>query len=149
VLVGDRDRDRAGSALRRHFVHGRLSTAEFEERIDLTLRARSRDHLDAAMDGLPPAWWDLPGGVHAAAWRLRRRARRVRFFFALVRLWLKVNLALLLALGLALVVGAPVAMTLGAAVVAWALVSFGVWRLWSRGPSIATARVARIGIRRK
>lgn len=148
MLVGDRDRERVGSALRRHFVHGRLSTTELEERIDLTLRARSRDHLDAAMDGLPAAWWDVPAGLHAAAWRLRRRARRVRFFFALVRLWLKVNLALLLALGLALVIGAPVGMTLGAVVVAWALVSFGVWHLWRRGESIAVARSVRRVTRR-
>jgi hypothetical protein len=110
-----------------------LSTAELEDRIDLTLRARSRDHLDAAMEGLPPAWWDLPADVRAAGWRVRRVAGRVRFLLALVRVWLKLNLALVLAFGIALAVGAPLRMTIGAAVAAWALASLVVWRVWRRG----------------
>jgi hypothetical protein len=135
VLVGDRDRDLAASALRRHFVHGRLTTAELADRVDLALRARSRRDLAAAMDGLPLVWEDLPAGVHAAAHRARRGVRRMRFFFALVRVWLKVNLALLLAFAVAVAVGAPLGMTLGAVVAAWALAGYGLWRVWRRGPS--------------
>jgi hypothetical protein len=149
VFVGDRDRELAGSALRRHFVHGRLSTAELEDRIELTLRARSRDDLAAAMDGLPPVWWDLPAGVHAAAWRMRRGARRMRFLVALVRIWFRVNLALLVACGIALVVGAPVAPTLGAGVAAWALVSFAFCRVWRRGAPVPWERAAHAAPRRK
>jgi hypothetical protein len=134
VLVGDRDRELAAGALRRHFVDGRLSTAELSERLDVALRARSRGQLAKATEGLPPVWEDLPAGIHAAARRVRRGVRRARFFFVLFRAWLKVNLVLLVALGIALVVGAPVAMTLGAAVAAWALASFGFWRFWRRGP---------------
>lgn len=132
VLVGDREREGASGALRRHFVQGRLSTAELGDRIELALRARSRDDLDAAMQGLPPAWWDVPSGAHAAARRFRHGVRRARTFFVLVRLWFKANLMLVLAAGLALVAGAPAAATLGAAVAAWALATFAFWRLWCR-----------------
>jgi hypothetical protein len=136
VLVGDRDRELAASALRRHFVQGRLSTAELSDRVDLTLRARTRHDLNAALAGLPLVWEDLPAGVHTATRRVRHGMRRVRFFFALVRVWLKVNLALVLALAVALVAGAPTGMTLGATVAAWALAGYGLWRVWRRGPSI-------------
>jgi hypothetical protein len=133
VLVGDRDRELAASALRRHFVQGRLSTAELSDRVDLTLRARTRRDLNAALAGLPLVWEDLPAGVHTAARRVRRGMHRARFLFALVRAWVKVNLALVLALAVALVAGAPTGMTLGAAVAAWALASYGFWRVWRRG----------------
>lgn len=132
VLVGDREREGASGALRRHFVQGRLSTAELGDRIELALRARSRDDLDAAMQGLPPAWWDVPSGVHEAARRFRDGVRRARTFLVLVRLWFKANLVLVLAAGLALVAGAPAAATFGAAAAAWALATFAFWRLWCR-----------------
>ena len=135
MLVGDRDRELATSALRRHFVHGRLTTIELAERLDLALRAHSRRDLAAATRDLPLVWEDLPAGVHAAAHRARRGVRRVRFFFALVRLWLKVNLALVLAFAVAVAVGAPLGMTLGAVVVACAVTGYGLWRVWRRGPS--------------
>jgi hypothetical protein len=133
VLVGDRDRELATSALRRHFVHGRLSPDELADRVDLTLRARSHDELAAAMDGLPPAWWDLPAGVHAATWRVRRGVRRARFFFSLFRVWLRLNLALVVAAGIALVVGAPAVTTVGAVVAACALATLAFWHVWRRG----------------
>ena len=134
MLVGDRDRELAASALRRHFVEGRLSTDELSDRLDVALHARSRGQLTKATVGLPPVWEDLPAGIFAAGRRVRRGMRRARFFFALVRAWVKVNLVLLLALGVALVVGAPVALSLGAAVAAWALAGFAFWRFWRRGP---------------
>lgn len=134
VLVGDRDRELAAGALRRHFVDGRLSPVEFADRVELALRARSRADLRAALRDLPPVWEDLPSAVHAVTRRVGRGFGRARFFFVLFRAWLKVNLVLLVALGIALVVGAPVAMTLGAAVAAWALASFAFWRFWRRGP---------------
>jgi hypothetical protein len=130
MLVGDRDRELAAAALRRHFVHGRISTTELADRVDLTLRARSRRDLDTALAGLPMVWEDLPAGIHDTARRVRRGVRQARLLFALVRAWSKVNLALLAALGIALLVGAPVGTTLGAAVAAWALATIAFWRLW-------------------
>ena len=119
VLAGDRDRELAARALRRHFVDGRLSIPEFARRVELALRARS--HADLA-----------PAGVHDAARRVRGGIRRVRRFFALVRVWFKLNLVLLLAFGIALAIGAPLLTTTGAVVAAWALASLAVWRLWRK-----------------
>jgi hypothetical protein len=135
VLVGDRDRELAASALRRHFVHGRLTTPELAARVDLALRARTRGDLNFALAGLPLVWEDLPAGVHAATRQVRRGVGRVRFFFALFRVWLKVNLALVLAFAVAVAIGAPLGMTLGAVVAAWAVAGCGLWRVWRRGPS--------------
>jgi hypothetical protein len=102
-------------------------------RVDLTLRARTQDDLDAALHALPPMWWELPAGVHAATWRVRRGVRRVRFFFVLLGIWLRINLALVLALAIALAFGAPTGMTFAAVLAGWALATFGFWRLWRRG----------------
>jgi Domain of unknown function (DUF1707) len=130
VLVGDRNRELAASALRRHFVHGRLTTAQLADRVDLALRARTRGDLIVAMAGLPLVWEDLPAGVHAATRRVRRGVERAQFFFALVRVWLKLNLALLLAVAVAIATGAPLGTTFGAVLGAWALAGFGFWRVW-------------------
>ena len=134
MRVGDRDREQVATALRRHFVQGRLSTDELEERIGATVHARTRRDLAAAMAGLPLGWEDLPGGVQTAARRVRRGVGRVRFFFALARAWLKVNVGLAAACGVALVVGAPPGTTVGAAVAAWALACLVFWHVWRRGP---------------
>ena len=135
MLVGDRDRDLAAQALRRHFVLGRLSTAELSDRVDLALRARSRNDLDVALDGLPLGWEDLPAGVQVAARKLGRFARRATLFFALVGLWLAVSCALALALGIALVAGAPPGTALGVYLVALALAGLASWQAWRRGAS--------------
>jgi hypothetical protein len=133
VLVGDREREQAASALRRHFVQGRLSTAELADRLDVVLRARSRSDLAVATAGLPPAWWDIAVGMYGQRWRVRRGVRRARVFLGLVRAWFKVNLVLVVAAGTALVAGAPVAPTLGAVFAAWAVSSLGFWHVWRRG----------------
>jgi hypothetical protein len=141
VLVGDREREQAATALRRHFVHGRLSAAELADRVEQTLRARSRDELEAAMSGLPLVWEDLPVGIYSAARRVRHGVRRVTFFLALVRLWLKLNLALALAFGVAVAVGAPADTTLAAVIAASALATFAVWRMWRRAAWPPSARL--------
>jgi len=132
MLVGDRDRELAARALRRHFALGRISLAELSDRVDFTLRARSRRDLNAALRDLPPVWEDLPAGVHAAAWRLRRTARRASAFLSLLRIWSKSTLALVVALGLALVMGAPAGPALGAFLVVWVLATYAFWRMWRR-----------------
>ena len=116
-------------------MHGRLTTAELADRVDRALRARTRGDLNVAMAGLPLVWENLPAGVHTATRRARRGMRQVRFVFALVRVWLKVNLALILGFAVAVAVGAPVGTTLGAVVAAWVLAGYGLWRVWRRGPS--------------
>jgi Domain of unknown function (DUF1707) len=130
VRIGDRDRELASAALRRHFLAGRLSVAELSDRVEITLQARTRADLDTAMQGLPLVWEDLPAGVHVAAHKLRRVARRVRLLLALVGLWLIVSFALALALGIALVAGAPPSTALGVYLVAFALMSLASWGVW-------------------
>lgn len=130
MRVGDRDRELATAALRRHFVAGRLSAAELSDRAGLALRALSRDDLDLAMGDLPLVWEDLPAGVQLAARKLSRVVRRVTLLLVLVGLWLIVSLALALALGTALVAGAPPSTALGVYLVALALTSLASWGLW-------------------
>ena len=132
VLAGDRDRELAASALRRHFVEGRISLGEFARRVELALRARSQADLAAVREDLPLVWEDLPGGVLGAARGVHRGIRRVRRFFVLVRVWFKLNLVLLLALGIALAAGAPVGMTIGSGLAVWALTSLAVWHMWRK-----------------
>jgi len=129
VLVGDRDRELAARALRRHFVGGRLTVAELDDRVDTTLRARSRRELNAALDDLPFGWSDATAGVLGAARRARRRAR---FFVTLLRMWIKVNAALIVAFAVAIAVGAPIGASLGATAIAWMLSCWAFWRVWRR-----------------
>jgi DUF1707 SHOCT-like domain len=52
-LVADTDRERVIEALRGHLLDGRLTAGEFEERVALAQRARTRADLDAARTDLP------------------------------------------------------------------------------------------------
>ena len=135
MLVGDHDREQAAAALRRHFANGRLSLTELSDRVDLTLRARSREDLNRALRDLPATWEDLPAIVQTAARRLHRGVRRTKLLFVLVRLWSKLSLGLALVCGVALVAGAPLATALGAFLIVWALASLATWRAWRRAAS--------------
>lgn len=135
MLVGDRDRELAAVALRRHFAHGRLSVAELSDRIELALRARSRDELNEATQGLPRMWEDLPALTVPIARRLQRGIRRARFFFVYIRAWSKISLGLVLACGIALVAGAPPGIVVGAFLIVWVLASFATLRAWRRAVS--------------
>jgi hypothetical protein len=92
-VVSDGERERAAAALRQQFVHGRLSTEELAERVELALRARNRRDFQRAFRGLPPVWLD---GDELR--RLGREAKRtvVRLFVAAA--WALVTLVLLIAL---------------------------------------------------
>jgi len=52
-LVADIDRDQRVEKLRGHMLAGRLTTEEFEDRVDAVHRARTREDLDAAGIDLP------------------------------------------------------------------------------------------------
>ena len=135
MLVGDQDREQAAAALRRHFAHGRLSLAELSDRVDLTLRARTRADLNRALRDLPLGWEELPAFVQTAARRFQRGVRRTKLFFVLVRLWSRLSLALVLVFGVALLAGAPLTTALGALLIVGALTSFVTWRVWRRAAS--------------
>jgi hypothetical protein len=53
-LVADVDRERAIDELRGHLLAGRLTDDEFEERVGLAHRARTRADLDGVAANLPP-----------------------------------------------------------------------------------------------
>ena len=53
MQVGDPERTRATDALRRHYVDGRLTNVELEERVGVALTARTRNDLRGSLAGLP------------------------------------------------------------------------------------------------
>jgi hypothetical protein len=53
VRIGDAERDQAVSMLSDHFVAGRLTQTEFEERSEQATRARYDDDLTSLFDDLP------------------------------------------------------------------------------------------------
>jgi Domain of unknown function (DUF1707) len=75
--ASDADRDRAVAALRDHMVAGRLTPAEFDERLDRAYAARTVGELDDLMADLPGTDLsqlpdvppDRPGGAPMSGWR--------------------------------------------------------------------------------
>ena len=53
VRIGDAERDQAVAALSDHFVAGRITQAEFEERSEQATRSRYNDELEPLFDDLP------------------------------------------------------------------------------------------------
>ncbi|MET7277316.1 DUF1707 domain-containing protein [Kribbella sp. NPDC005582] len=53
VRIGDAERDRAVELLGEHFVAGRLTQDEFEERSETATRARYADELEPLFEDLP------------------------------------------------------------------------------------------------
>lgn len=126
-LVGDRDRERVAASLRRHYVEGRLSDAELADRLDLALRARTRTDLLLAARALPGAVWEelvLPPA---------RAAGRVVLFVALAAVWSFVSLLLFVVFALTVLVSGATASTLAGFALAWALMTWMLWRLAPRG----------------
>ena len=83
--VGDRERESAAAALRRHYADGRLDDLELSDRIELVLHARSRWELAYALRGMP---------------RVERAVQQVRHGLvvaAMGTIWLLVTVALLVA----------------------------------------------------
>jgi hypothetical protein len=73
VRAGDDDRRRVAGLLQAHYVVGRLTSVEFEERIERSLAARTLGDLDALLADLPR----LDPGTEQRASR-ERRAERCR-----------------------------------------------------------------------
>jgi len=80
LRASDADRDRTAAALREHLSAGRLTTEEFDERLDKAFAAKTLGELDELMADLPAAGLDrlpsaglersagspLPGGPRPA-----------------------------------------------------------------------------------
>ena len=130
-LIGDRDRERAAAALRRHYLAGRLSVDELGDRTELAVRARSDRDLRRALRDLPPAWRDLQELVAPAA----NAVVRAGVLLGLVSVWIFASLVLLIAFAVAAAVdGASTAEVVGFPL-AWLAIGYGLWRVWRRTPA--------------
>ena len=86
ALIGDRERERAATALKEHYLRGRLSVEELTDRLDVALAARRDADVRRALDDLPAAW--RPPA-------LARRAKRLAVVAAVWFLWWTASLVLL------------------------------------------------------
>jgi hypothetical protein len=64
ILLGDADRDRLVAFLREHYVAGRLSMPELEQRVEVVLSAQYVAEAVATLTDLPGVPWaaDRPAG---------------------------------------------------------------------------------------
>jgi uncharacterized protein DUF1707 len=122
-LVGARDRELAAVALRRHYVNGRLSLAELEERLQLAVRARTRSELRAASLGLPPGWLDLD-----ELRRTGRRAKRAAVRATITGAWILLTFVLLIAFGASTLEHGVDSVPTFAVSAVWLLVTLFAWR---------------------
>jgi len=53
IRIGDAERDAAARELSEHYAAGRLDSDEFESRLELANRAKTRGQIDALMRDLP------------------------------------------------------------------------------------------------
>lgn len=73
IRIGDAERDQAVAVLSEHFVAGRLTQEEFEDRSDQATRARYTDDLLPLFDDLPDEAQPVP-----AVWAPAARVPQVR-----------------------------------------------------------------------
>ena len=102
IRVSDAERNAVAELLGQHYADGRLDQAEFDERVNRTMAAKTRGDLQGLFDDLPetdasadgPAG---PGGPSGPAVRYRGHVRRnhgiVRSIVLLVALFIAANLA--------------------------------------------------------
>ena len=126
--VGDRDRERTAAALRRHYLEGRISEDELDERLDATLRARTRLDLVLASRSLPRYAWRQELAATAS-----QTVTRVVTFVLLAGLWAVVSFVLLVTLLLVGLFGDVSDGTALAFALAWLGMTWLVWRHWRAG----------------
>ena len=128
-LVGDRDRERTAEALRRHYLEGRISEEELDERLEATLRARTRLDLVLASRSLPryPPFQEIAATASLTV-------TRVVTFVLLAGLWAVVSFVLLATLLLVALFGDVSDGTALAFTLVWLGMTWLVWRHWRSGP---------------
>ncbi len=120
--AGDPERERAAMKLREHYVHGRLTLDELDERTGMALRARSTADLRRALRGLPEG----PGRTLGQS--VLRGAALVMFTGA----WLVFSLVLLVVLALTLLIHGATLAVLAVFVLLWLVPTLLLSRLWHR-----------------
>lgn len=122
MLAADRDREGAATALREHYVRGRLTLDELSARTERVLTARSRADLRAALAGLPV----FPGAGELAS--AARSALRGAMVVAFTGVYLIFSLLLALVFGVTLLVHGASTTALVGFLVVWLVPTY----LWSR-----------------
>jgi len=62
MRVSDAERNEVADELSRHYGDGRLDEAEFNQRLDHAMQAKTRSDLSGLLDDLPSPLATLPGG---------------------------------------------------------------------------------------
>jgi Flp pilus assembly protein TadB len=123
-MASDRERERALSSLREHFVRGRLTLDELSERTELALRSRSRDELRRSCRGLPQMT------AHAVADAVVRGVSLV----VLTGAWLLFSLVLVVVFALTALIHGPTLAEFGGFLVVWLVPTYLLSRLWRKRP---------------
>jgi hypothetical protein len=79
LRIGDADREAGAAALREHYAQGRLSLAEFNERLDAIFAATTQGQLDSVTRDLPHARTPsvpLPVTTGGSSWQGRSQQGR-------------------------------------------------------------------------
>src|SRR3954447_21847748 len=122
--VGDQERERAARQLRGHYLRGRLTEDELDDRLAVALTARSHRDVSRAFDDLPAGWRDGVEEVRAAFDETRVALRRVGVVVAAGAIWAVVSLAIVLGLALAAAIGDVSEQAVAAVVLVWLLVTY-------------------------
>ena len=78
LRVSDAERAEVADRLSKHYSDGRLDQAEFDERVDQAMRAKTQSDLIGLFDDLPGPDEPEPSGPQRAARVARRRDERPR-----------------------------------------------------------------------
>jgi hypothetical protein len=90
IRIGDAERDRAVAVLSDHFVAGRLTQEEFEERSDQATRARYTDDLAPLFEDLPDESPPVPAVWGPGAPRVRQAPPAILFLAPILMIGLVV-----------------------------------------------------------
>ena len=120
--AGDAERERAAARLREHFVGGRLTVEELEERVALALRARSTWDMRRALRGLP----------ELASQNFVQVMLRGAALVVLTGAWIAFSFGLLVVLALTMLIEGASAVALLAFFVVWLVPTFFLSRMWHR-----------------
>ena len=127
AYVGDSDRERTAEALNRHYVEGRLTEEELSSRLDQALRARTRIDLLLAARSLP-GHSPLRELLEPHARTVGKKARQALLVAALAAFWLLASLVFAVAFLVTVAVNGASAPVLAGFPLAWALLTWLVWR---------------------
>jgi ABC-type Na+ efflux pump permease subunit len=116
LRVSDAERTEVADRLSKHYSDGRLNEAEFNERLDQAMSARTRSDLSGIFADLP----ELPATGSSQPPAGRERAHPLRRVLFLV---------------LVIAIAAMVGNALAHSVIPWVLIGLLVFLWWRHGPS--------------